>query len=380
MKFYNKAILPQGFKANGISCGIKKSRKLDLALVFSQFPAAAAVMSTTNDIAAAPVIVNSAHLKAARKFHAVIANSGNANAFCGKTGIAAAERMSAAAARALGVKKESVFVASTGVIGRQLPVEKITAAAPALAAGLSKNGIAKAARAIMTTDKFVKAATVKFSIDKKPVTICAVAKGAGMISPDMATMLVFIVTDAAVSSAALSSALKAAVGNSFNCITVDGCMSTNDTVICLANHAAGNRPVAAGKKDSALFTFGLETVCLDLAKKMVRDGEGASKFIRIEVCGAKTRAQAKKVALSIANSNLFKTAMFASSQNVRGRIVAAAGAAGAGIKEKELKIGFTSLHRAEISVRVGIGNGRSSAVIYTSDLTHKYIKINAEYN
>ena len=327
LKVYNKAILPAGFKANAIACGIKRSGKLDLALFYSQAASVAAIMSTTNKIQAAPVIVNAAYLKAAKDFHAIIANSGNANAFCGQAGIKDAQTMSRAAAKILKVKKESVLVASTGIIGRPLPIEKIEAGVLELTAGLSKDGISKAKKAIMTTDKFAKDATVKFNLNGKTVTVCAVAKGAGMIAPDMATMLVFIFTDAVISGSVLARALRSAVANSFNSITVDGCMSTNDTVICLANQVAGNSPIKAGK-GFALFLEALNMICSDLAKKIVRDGEGATKFIRIEVCGTKTPVEAKKIALSIANSNLFKTAMFASSPNVRGRIVAASGCRG----------------------------------------------------
>jgi glutamate N-acetyltransferase / amino-acid N-acetyltransferase len=379
LRVYNKAILPAGFKANGIACGIKKSGKLDLALVYSQAACVAAVMSTANKIPAAPIIVNAAYLKATKDFHAIIANSGNANAFCGQAGIKDAQEMSRAAAKMLHLKKESVLVASTGIIGRPLPIEKIESGVPELIAGLSNHGISKAKKAIMTTDKFAKDATVKFDLHGKTVTVCAVAKGAGMIAPDMATMLVFVFTDAVISGSLLAQALKIAVANSFNNITVDGCMSTNDTVICLANQASGNSPIKTGKSFT-LFLEALKMICIDLAKKIVRDGEGATKFIRIEVCGTKTPAQAKKIALSIANSNLFKTAMFASSLNVKGRIVAAAGAAGVGIKEQELKISFSPLEKKEVTINVCAGKGKSGAVIYTSDLTHRYIKINAEYN
>jgi glutamate N-acetyltransferase/amino-acid N-acetyltransferase len=379
VKVYHRAILPQGFKANAVSCGLKKSGRLDLALFYSLPLAQAAVMATTNKIPAAPVIVNAIHLKAAKSFQAIIANSGNANAFCGRAGIKAAQKMGQAAASALGVKNERVLVASTGIIGRPLPIKKIEAGVPELVAGLSRYGISKAKKAMMTTDKFIKEITVKFTLHGKPVTVCAVAKGAGMISPNLATMLVFIFTDAVISAQILQRALKIAVANSFNCITVDGCMSTNDTVFCLANQAAGNRPIKPGESFN-LFVKAMATVCVDLAKKIVQDGEGATKLIRIEVTGAKKSAEAKKIALGIANSNLFKTAMFASSPNVRGRIVAAAGAAGVGIKEGSLKIKFTPLDKKEVNVKVSVGKGKSGAVVYTSDLTHKYIKINAEYN
>jgi glutamate N-acetyltransferase/amino-acid N-acetyltransferase len=379
MKVYNKAILPTGFKANGVACGIKKSGQPDLALFYSELPAKAAVVSTTNKIQAAPVQVNRRYVKKDGVYRGIIVNSGNANAFTGQSGIKDAECMSEAAADALAVKKESVLVASTGIIGRGLPVDKITKAIPRLVEGLSGQGIARAQKAIMTTDKFAKQVTLVCTIGNKAVTICGVAKGAGMIAPHMATMLVFILTDAVISQEALSGALKMAVDDSFNCITVDGCMSTNDTVILLANQAAGNEAVNSGKP-FALFAKALTAVCLDLAKLVVRDGEGATKFIRIKVSQAQSRREAKKIALQIANSNLFKTAMFASSENVRGRIVASVGASGVRVKENKLKIKYSPLGKKEVDIDVSVGRGKESAVMYTSDLSYEYVKINAEYN
>lgn len=379
MKIYKKAILPKGFKAGGVSCGIKKSGKLDLALFYCKSPAIAVCRSTTNKIQAAPIKINNKYLERNEGYHAIIVNSGNANAFTGELGIKDAEEMTRVTANALGVKKESVLVASTGIIGRKLPIEKIKEAVPDLVKGISEKGVDKAQRAIMTTDTFAKKITVRFNIGNRVVNICGIAKGAGMIAPHIATMLVFILTDADIAQGALNHALGIAVENSFNCITVDGCMSTNDTVIILANRASGNERIDM-HTHFPLFLKALNSVCLELAKMIVKDGEGATKFIRIKINEAKNYNEAKNIALAIANSNLFKAAMFASSSNIIGRIVASVGAAGIDIKENNLKIKFTPLKRKEVDIDVSIGRGRSNAVIYTSDLTYEYVKINAEYN
>jgi len=243
VKVYKKAILPINFKANGVSCGIKKSNKLDLALLCSCIPAKTACRFTANKILAAPIQINKRYLKVNRSFKAIIVNSGNANCFTGGYGIRDAEKTTEVLARALGIKKEGVLVASTGIIARRLPLQKIRNAIPQLVAGLSGEAIDKAKLAIMTTDTFPKEITVKFNIGSEIVTICGVAKGAGMIAPNLATMLVFILTDANIAQKALNKALSICVDNSFNCITVDGCMSTNDSVIVLANDAAGNDTV-----------------------------------------------------------------------------------------------------------------------------------------
>jgi len=379
MKILKTAVLPKGFKANGVSCGIKRSGKPDLALFCSLVPAIAALKYTTNKLPAAPIILNNQHFKRAQKFHAIIANSGNANAFCGKHGLKVAETMARDAAKILGVKKENIFVASTGIIAKPLPVEKISRALPKLAGGLSRDGIAQAKLAIKTTDKFTKEISVKFNLGSKTITICGVAKGAGMISPKMATLLGFIFTDANITPSGLKRSLNEAVEYSFNRITVDGCMSTNDTVICLANKMAANALIDNGAS-AAIFTNALKTVCLELAKMMIRDGEGATKLITIKVSQAKSTDEAKKIALCIANSNLFKTAMYAASKNIIGRIVAAVGQAGFKISDEKLKIKYTDLKKKEVSVEVAIGRGKQSSVVYASDLTHEYVKINAQYN
>jgi len=378
MKFYKKAILPKNFKANGIACGIKKSKKLDLALFYSDIKAKAGCLFTTNKIQAAPVQVCKRYIKSSKNFNAILVNSGNANCFTGDTGIRDAELTAEVIARALNIKKQNTLVASTGIIARRLPLNLIKKAIPQLVAGLSKQGIGKAKRAIMTTDLFAKEVTVKFNIGAKEITICGVAKGAGMIAPHMATMLVFIFTDANITQNAINKALSISVDNSFNCITVDGCMSTNDSVMLLANAASGNYLIDKGN-NFTLFLKALSITCLELAKMIIRDAEGASKFIEIKVRGAKKFEHAKKVALSIANSNLFKTAMFGENPNF-GRIVASAGASGVDIKEKDIKIKVSPLNKNDIFVDVSIGRGNSSCVVYTSDLTPEYIKINAEYN
>jgi glutamate N-acetyltransferase/amino-acid N-acetyltransferase len=378
MKIYNKAILPLGFKANGKACGIKKSKKLDLALFFSDLPAKAACLFTANKIQAAPIQVSKQYLKSNKSFNAIIANSGNANCFTGDAGVKDAELTTKTLANALGIKKENTLVASTGIIGRRLPVHLIKKAIPQLIAGLSKEGIDKANSAIMTTDTFTKAVTVKFNIAGKIITICGVAKGAGMIAPNMATMLVFIFTDANITQNAVNKALCICVDNSFNCITVDGCMSTNDSIMLLANAASRSSLIEKGRSQNS-FVNALRIVCFELAKMIVRDAEGATKFIEIKVRGARSFEDAKKVALCIANSNLVKTAMYGRNPNF-GRIVASAGASSVDIKEKDIKIKVSPLNKKDIFVDVSIGKGRSSCVVYTSDLTTEYIKINAGYN
>jgi glutamate N-acetyltransferase/amino-acid N-acetyltransferase len=378
MRVYKKAILPKGFKANGIACGLKKSGKLDLAVIYSELSAKAACLFTTNKIQAAPIKINKQNLKNNRRFRAIIANSGNANCFTAYQGIKDAWETTRFLAKALGIKKEEVLVSSTGIIGRRLDLSKIKKAIPDLIKGLSRQGIDKAKKAIMTTDKFTKEITVKFNIGNKTVTLCGIAKGAGMIAPNMATMLAFILTDANITQGALGQALKIAVDNSFNCITVDGCMSTNDSVIMLANGQAKNSLVDSNKNFKP-FLKALNVVCLELAKMIIRDAEGATKFIQINVKQAKSFQEAKTVALGIANSNLFKTAMYGQNPNF-GRIVASVGASDVEVKERELKIRVSPLDKKEIKVDISLNRGNCSARVYTSDLTPEYIKINAEYN
>ena len=379
MKIFKKAILPIKFKANAVACGIKRKDRFDLALFYSEVPAKAAVRFTSNKIQAAPLQLAKDNLRVNNIFQAIIANSGNANCFTGRIGLKDAQETQLALANELGIKKEAVFVSSTGVIGKRLPIDKIKAGIPSVVKGLSISGIDKAKTAIMTTDTFTKEITVKLNLGGKVVTICAVAKGAGMIAPDMATMLCYVFTDIAISKKLLEQSLSAAVENSFNRVTVDGCMSTNDTIIVLANAAAGNKPINVPGEDFKKFSSGLGLICLELAKMMVRDGEGATKFIQIKVAGAKSIQEAKKAALAIANSNLFKCAVYGENPNF-GRIVAAVGASGVEVKEECFKVKVSDLKKKNINVDVNLNIGRHEAVVYSSDLTPEYIRINAEYN
>jgi glutamate N-acetyltransferase/amino-acid N-acetyltransferase len=378
MKLYQKALLPKGFKASAVACGIKKSGKLDLALLYSDIPTKVACSFTTNKIKAAPLLVDIRHLKLSKLYRALIVNSGNANCFTGQQGLGDAEEVAKLLARALRVNKKNILVSSTGIIGRRLPVNRIKTAIPELVKNLSVSGITKAKKAIMTTDTFAKEITVKFHIGNCPITICGIAKGAGMIAPNMATMLSFIMTDANIAQSALKKALKLAIDNSFNCITVDGCMSTNDMVCLLANSASTSKVIDRGN-NFQVFLDALKAVCLELAKMIVQDAEGASKFITIKVKEAKSFPEAKKVALAIANSTLVKTAMYGENPNF-GRVVAAVGSSGIEIKEKELKIKVSPLYKNNIDIQVSLNRGNASAVIYTSDLTPEYIKINAAYS
>jgi glutamate N-acetyltransferase/amino-acid N-acetyltransferase len=378
MKKTRVAILPKGFKANGIASGLKKSGKLDLALIYSQMPALACAKFTTNSILAAPLIVCKKHLKNVKKFQAVLANSGNANCFTGKTGIKDAQLSAACLAQELKISPNSVLVSSTGIIGKRLDLAKIKKGIPQLAAGLSAFGIQKAETAIMTTDTFAKEISVQIKVSGKPVHICGIAKGAGMIAPDMATMLCFIMTDASITQKALNKATAAAVDKSFNCISVDGCMSTNDTVLVLANAAAGNKAISAGVSFKK-FSQALELICLELAKMVVMDAEGATKFIQIDVRQAKNVQQAKQVALAIANSVLFKTAVFGQNPNF-GRVAQAVGSSGFKIKEGKLKIKLGSLKGKQVKLLVSLSQGKAGCTVYTCDLSPEYIKINAAYN
>ncbi|MBI5150410.1 MAG: bifunctional glutamate N-acetyltransferase/amino-acid acetyltransferase ArgJ [Candidatus Omnitrophica bacterium] len=370
---------PKGFRANGVASGIKRSGKPDLALITSDVPAVAAAVFTKNSIKAAPLLVSQKHLRD-HKAQAIVVNSGNANCFTGQPGLAGARRTTEVVGRLLDIPCEDVVVTSTGIIGRPLPFQKIYKAAQGLVEGLSVHGGRKAAEAILTTDTCAKTAAVELALGGKKVTIGACAKGSGMIAPDMATMLAFITTDAAISAGMLKMALRQANDQSFNSITVDGCMSTNDMVVVMANGLAQNKPVVKAGKDLQAFVKALHYVCLDLAKKIVLDGEGATKFIDVRVCGARNERQARKAGLAIANSVLVKTAAFGSNPNW-GRVAAAVGALGiARVTEENLKISFSDFARKDITINVDLNMGEAKAVVYTSDLSYEYVKINGEYN
>jgi len=387
-----------GFKTWGIHCGIKKTDKKDLAIVYSDREAAVAGVFTKNRVKAASVLLDAARVKSG-KGRAIVANSGCANACTGKRGMSDARATAEIAGRELGVKPDSVFVASTGVIGEYLSMPKVENGIATAAGLLSATGWEQAAEAIMTTDIYPKFSVVQEDIGGKSVTIAGIAKGSGMIHPNMATMLCFIVTDANIAAPALKKALLASTERTFNNITVDGDMSTNDMVLCMANGAAGNKRPAAGSKDLKKFQACLDTVAGSLAKQMVRDGEGATKFVEIEVRNARNPSEAKRAAMTVAKSSLVKTALFGEDANW-GRIMAALGYSGvemdeartdiyigkAKLVEKGLGQGKSAereatlaLKQREVQIAIDLHKGKSTAVVWTCDLSSEYIKINAAY-
>jgi len=386
--------LPAGFRAAGIACGIKDAGKLDLGLLVSDYPAVSAATFTTNRIKAAPVKLSMRHLKKGG-LQAVVVNSGNANACNGKRGEKDARSMAQAAAGALGLEERQVFVCSTGIIGLPLPVDKIQAAAPVIVEDLRPGGLRDFSRAIITSDKRNKVVSARISLGGKKITITGAAKGAGMIAPNMATMLAFITTDAAVTKAEIEVATRSAVATSFNCISIDGDMSTNDTVLVMANGAAGNSTFRPGSAASRIFREALGRVMLELAWRLVRDGEGASKFVTIEVLGAATQGDARRVAESVANSSLVKCSWNGSDPNW-GRVIDAVGYAGARVDEGKVDILFGGLAGAkggkaartpiarlkavvakkEFTVTVNLNIGRGSHRVFTSDLSEGYVAYN----
>ncbi len=386
-----------GFLASGVAAGIKEPGRKDLALLYSEVPAVAAGVFTTNAVKAAPVLLDMQRIRKGRA-QAVVINSGNANAATGKPGYRDAVETARAVARRIGIPEDLVLVASTGVIGKRLPLNRILSRVDRLVESLKPSGIAEAEEAILTTDSFPKIEFRTVSLGSRKVTLCGMAKGAGMIEPHMATMLSFVLTDAAVQADGLRSMLKRACERTFNCISVDGCMSTNDTVIILANGMAGNRPLTESSRGFRLFERALTDVLEALARSIVRDGEGATKVIEISVTGAARDDQARRVAYAIANSNLVKTAFFGRDPNW-GRVIAAIGASGVPIDTKSLKLFFgdhllfcggsgvsagpkklaSVMARDDVKVTVKIGTGRKSARIWCSDLSFDYVRINAHY-
>jgi len=370
---------PKGFLANGISSGIKRSGKPDLGLIVAEDTAVTAGVFTKSSIKAAPLVVSMKHIKKGIG-RAVLVNSGNANCYTGKQGLKHAQDSTSLIANFLGVSPGNVLVTSTGIIGKPLPYNKIVDAAPKLIKGLSVNGGGKFARAIMTTDLKVKEIAVEIMIGGKKVTIGACGKGSGMVAPNMATMLGFVTTDAVISLQMVKSALKRATDRSFNSITVDGCMSTNDMVTLQASGLAGNKKIVKEDGDFVKFYQALEFVCIDLAKKIVQDGEGATKFLTIDVKGAATEVQARTIAKTVANSALVKTAAFGSNPNW-GRVGAAVGSLGISkINEHNMKITFSPFNKKEISIHIELPLGCASAKVYTCDFSYEYVRINGEYN
>jgi len=304
----------QGFSFSTVEAAIKKPGRKDLALIFSAVPANTAAVFTTSNVKAAPVLVSREHI-ASGFAQALIVNSGNANACTGEAGMDVAHESCDLLAAALGIEATAVQVCSTGVIGVQMPMERLRSAIPKLVEGLSSATLEDIAQAIMTTDTFPKQATATGRAGEVNYSVAGIAKGAGMIMPNMATMLSFIITDAAVEPAFLQQAFRSAVDSSFNSITVDGDMSTNDTCLVMANGMAGNQLISAETPEGVIFAALLHEVLLSLAKQIVKDGEGATKFVEIRVTGASDTADAKKVAMAIANSSLVKTAFFGQDAN-----------------------------------------------------------------
>ncbi len=388
---------PKGFKAAGVSCGIKAGTKRDLALVCSEVPAKAAAVFTTNKMAAPPILLSRKNVSDGIA-QAVLINSGNANACTGKRGLSDATKMSELVAEVLDVSSENVLVASTGVIGVPLPMEKVERGIKEAKVALDVGGHLEAAEAIMTTDTFPKEFAVEFELGGKVVVLGGMAKGSGMIAPNMATMLGFLSTDLAICRICLKACLVEAVNKSFNMITVDGGTSTNDMVVILANGLAGNEKLVLGEDDLPVFQKALDLVTQKLAKTIVKDGEGITKFLEITVAGAKTFEDAKVAAMTVANSNLVKTAFFGEDANW-GRIIAAIGHSGAECDPRKVSIHFNGkkivedgmmasfdeddvlgiLKGEEIEVLIELGVGRERATVWTCDLSYDYVRINAAY-
>ena len=388
--------LPKGFLVSGVYCAVKRKRK-DLSLFYSKVPCRTAALFTKNRVKAAPLVLAIRQLKKNNLVRAVIVNSGNANCMTGQRGVRDAERMVKETAKALGVRKDTVLVSSTGIIGKFMPIEKIAGNIERLVKKLSENSLDAAAEGIMTTDRFKKILTKEFTIGEKKVTITGVAKGAGMIKPDMATMLCYILTDADITDKALKKALAAASRVSFNAITVDGDMSTNDTVIIMANGEASNKTIKEKGADFEIFQKNLEEISKNLAKMVVRDGEGATKFIEVIVKGAKSFDSAKKAANAIAESMLVKCAALGGDPNW-GRIASSLGASGVVFNPENLEIildGVTFVKNGaflppkeksdmvfkgnDILIEVNLYGGKKTATVFTCDISKKYIEFNAHY-
>ncbi len=393
-------LAPKGFTANTASCGInspKGSRK-DLVLIDAGGTASAAGVFTTNRVQAAPVILSGDHLQTGMA-RAVVVNSGNANACNGEAGMKDAREMAALVAGGLDVPAGEILVASTGVIGRPLPMDVIRAGIREALNRRNGGPDTDAADSIMTTDTVPKTCAVRCDLDGKSVVVGGIAKGAGMICPYMATMIGVVTTDAAIAPGALQSALRRAVGKSFNCITVDGDMSTNDTVFVLANGAAEN-PVITQPDGEAYdrFAEALEHVCIDLAKKIARDGEGATKLVEIRVKGARSDEDARTIGMSVANSALVKTAIYGHDPNW-GRILCAVGYAEAESNPDAIDLFLCgrqltrdgrglpldepamreALSASEIPVDIDLKLGDGMATVWTCDMSHEYVTVNAEY-
>ena len=398
----NKDIPPDfkvpGFLAAGIAAGIKKNQEKDLALIYSEVSSVAAGVFTTNRVKAAPVLLSRERIKSGRA-RAILINSGSANACTGQRGLADGRRLSRLVATSLKVSPEDVLLASTGVIGKPLPMSLMEEHLPRLLSSLTPEGLGDAAQAIVTTDTFPKAAILRRRVNGKEITLAGIAKGAGMISPHMATLLSFVISDASISLKALRQSLKEGVRESFNQVTVDGDMSTNDTLLILANGEAKNGEILLGTTGYEKFSSSLHELLFSLAQKIVRDGEGATKLVAIVVEKARTAFEAERVARAVANSPLVKTAFFGEDANW-GRILCAAGYSGAPVDPNKIDVYFDDVavvHRGEgtgsvreeqatavmkkreYTVRINLNQGKKKSSIFTTDISLDYVKINASY-
>jgi glutamate N-acetyltransferase/amino-acid N-acetyltransferase len=396
----NTITAPKGFLATGLHCGIKESGKPDLGLIACPAGATAAAVFTTNKIVAAPVAISKQHVKNA-KLYGIVVNSGNANACTGQKGLSDAIKMCRTTAKQMNVDPHQILVASTGIIGHALPIAKITDGIKKASATLSDSASAglNFAKAIMTTDTKPKQAVRQLKMSGKRITIAAAVKGAGMIAPNMATTLCFITTDVAISKALLQKALRDAIGNSLNKLTVDGHQSTNDTAIILASGLAKNSPVTKQNSNYKKFAAASADLCDVLARQMAADAEGATRIFKVVVSGAATKAQAQKCARSVADYDLVKCAIHGADPNW-GRIICAAGSCGVKLNPKKLscKIGNMTVFRSgrpvkfnpkrvsriiaakQHTITLGLGAGKASDFCYGCDLSREYIKINADYH
>ncbi len=386
---------PKGYLAGAASCGIK-TEGLDLAVLFSETPCAATGLFTTNKVKAAPVLVSQRHLADGRA-QAIVVSSGNANACTGDDGYAKAEEMAALVAKKVGIAADDVLVASTGIIGVPLPIERIRNGINTVV--LSPEGGHQAAQAIITTDTRTKEVACAVRLSGRTITVGGMTKGAGMIHPNMATMLTFITTDAAVEKSFLATALRRAVDVSFNMISVDGDTSTNDTVILLANGKAGNEMLTGDSPDAAAFETALQQVAISLAKAIARDGEGATKLIEVTVSGAASTADARLAARAVVKSNLVKSAVYGSDPNW-GRILAAIGYSGAEVDQNRVDISIgdlvlmrqgiiqpfdkayasSKLKTPEVFIKADLHLGDGTATAWGCDLTEEYVAVNSEYS
>lgn len=391
---YSEIHMPKGFKCAGISAGIKADGSKDMALVFSELPASAAGVFTTNQVCAAPVKVCREHLRhgVAR---AIVMNSGIANACTGSAGMVAAKDMAAESAKMIGCEPQEIFICSTGRIGPQLPLDKIVPGIGKLFDSALVSHVHETAEAMMTTDTRPKVSVAELQIEGKTVKIVGFAKGAGMIEPNMATMLSFITTDAAVEQHAFQAALKRAVDLSFNRISIDGDQSTNDTVLALANGAAGNQPLGETSKDWKPFFQALEKVCFELAMMIVHDGEGADKFVTVNVSSAQSDGEANLAARSVANSLLNKTAWAGEYPNW-GRIMDSVGYSKAKVDENKISICYDDVlavangmrteveqealikvvSQTDFAINIDLHLGEGTATVYTCNCTEEYVRIN----